>query len=138
MLLRRLVFALSTICLGTAFLMAAFTGGCKTSGLPKPVSIAISGVVDCTEGATRDTALHILDDAASALATGSWQAALLDLATRWGGDALSCAVSKIQQGSYRAYQVHGDEIENTKATRASQWLSEHRVVFADHIDAGAM
>ncbi len=138
MLLRRLVFALSTVCLAAAFFMAAFTGGCKTSGLPGPVNAVFSDVIDCAKSSVKDTALHILDDAASALATSDWQGALGDLVSRFSADAVACAVSKIQQGSYRAYQVHGDEIENTKATRASQWLSEHRVVFADHIDAGAM
>ncbi len=143
MLLRRLVFALSTVCLAAAFFMAAATGGCKTSGGPGPVQTAISDVVECSKGAAASTALSILDDAASALATGNWEGALLNLVTRWGADAVACTLGKIRGDGVRymrdtaAAGGEVDKLEQLKASRADYWLKQHNVRFADDSLAGA-
>jgi hypothetical protein len=112
--------------------MALSCTSCKTTGGPGPVKTVISDVVDCTKDAVRETALHILDDAASALATGGWQDALLDLAQRFGGDALSCALEKIRGDAIRFNRTVGtpDELEALKAERATRWLNDNHVVFA--------
>jgi len=134
--LRAAAFAIFVACVSAA--LALTCAGCKTTSVPGPVKTVVSDVVDCTKGATQDTALHILDDAASALATGNWEAALLDLATRWGGDAVACVLDRIRGESTRfnATSTEPDRLEAMKAARASQWLAENHVVFAG-ADGGA-
>ena len=131
-MLHRLGLALSSLLVFAVALAAS--PSCKTAGTPKPVDVVISGAVDCAEEATRKTALHILDDAASALVTGDWQGALADLASRFGAEGLACALGKIRSDSTtasRAAMESGDpdKLEDKKAARASQWLDEHRVSF---------
>jgi hypothetical protein len=113
----------------------AFTS-CKH--VPTPVQTGISDVVQCSKSAVQETALHILDDAASALATGDWEGGLLDLVRRFGGDAVACVLDKIRGDAIRYSKTvdSPDQLEMLKAARANQWLAEHRVVFAG-ADGGA-
>ena len=134
MLLRRLGLAVATALLASSFLLAFSGCAGKT---PAPVSVAISDVVDCAKGAAHETSLHILDDAATALATKDWEGSLMDLVTRFGGDAVSCVLAKIADDSAKMLATNGDAIEGTKATRARHWLEEHKVVFASTADGGA-
>jgi hypothetical protein len=112
---------------------------CKTTGAPGPVKTVISDVVNCAKEATRETSLHIIDDAASALATANWQGAVMDLVTRWGADAVACVLDYVRGQAVRYNQVASepDRLEALKAQRAAQWLAENHVVFASAVDGGA-
>jgi len=134
---RRAVYGFMATCILAAVFLFAFAS-CKTTNVPGPVKTGISAVVQCTEHAVQDTALHILDDVASALATANWQAGLLDLVTRFGGDAVSCVLDKIRGDAikYSRTVTEPDQLEMLKAARANQWLTNNHVVFAG-ADGGA-
>lgn len=102
---------------------------CKTGASPDggggtPI---VSTVIDCAEKATHIAALNILDDASAALATGNWEAALADLALRWGQAAVSCAVQQITSDSAHAFQASSDQLEGLKASRGRAYLAAHPV-----------
>lgn len=86
------------------------------------------GVVYCAEKATRDTALGLIDDVATALVTQDWKGSLVFLVSRWGNAAISCAVAEVADSSQRNARVSGDQLEDMKAQRARAWLAEHPVV----------
>src|SRR4051812_21038751 len=87
----------------------------KTGGGGNPV---VAGVVNCAEQAAHEASLSVIDDAASALATGNWEAALADLVARFGESAIDCAVAEIA-GTASAHAQY-DSLEATKAKRAKQ------------------
>lgn len=92
---------------------------CKTVDLPPPVAEAGACV--------GSGAIQLLDDVASALISNGWEAALAELATRFGGRAISCAVQEVGSQSFHAFQASGDGLEHLKAQRASAWLRVHPV-----------
>jgi hypothetical protein len=128
MLIRRALLPLSTLLIAVALFLA--TPSCQH--VPTPVKTGVSDVVQCSKAAVQDTALHILDDVASALATGDWQGGLLDLVKRFGGDAVSCVLDKIRGDAIKYATTTGspDQLEMLKAARANQWLTANHVVFA--------
>lgn len=137
MLYRRLVYALDALLIFSAILLACTS--CKTTNTPGPVKTVVSDVVNCAKEATRDTALHILDDAASALATANWEGAVMDLVTRFSADAVACALDYVRSQAVRFNQnaSETDRLEALKAGRAAQWLAANHVVFATAADGGA-
>lgn len=134
MLIRRALLPLSTLLIAVALFLA--TTSCKH--VPAPVQTGISDVVQCSEKAVQETALHILDDVASALATANWESGVLDLVRRFGSSAVACVLDKIRGDAVKYATTTGspDPLEMLKAARANQWLTANHVVFAG-ADGGA-
>ncbi len=104
-----------------ALLFSVSCGTTKISDvIPKVENVAI----DCTEGAVHDTAVGILDDVATALADQNWIGLLVDLGKRFTSDAVDCAVREVFGQAQRNAMASRDPLEQTKAARAQQWLTE--------------
>lgn len=112
--------SLRVLLFGVALVMTSTAATCSKTGGP-----VVAGVVDCAEQAVHQASLGLIDDVASALATGNWQASLMDLAARFGEAAIDCAVAEV----YGTSSAHArmDSLEATKAQRAKQWLDAHPV-----------
>ena len=88
---------------------------------PSPVTVAET----CAVKATHDVALNIIGDVQTALATGSYEAALIDLVARWGMDAIKCAVSEVtNQASIKAAGTN-DPVLLTVSAHGHAWLASH-------------
>lgn len=110
---------------------AALASGASTCQKPTPtgpVAPVVAGVIDCAEAGVHNVAVNIIDDAASALATGDWQAALVNMVKQFGEGAVDCAVREVGDTSGK----HGslDPLEATKAKRAQEWLDSRGVTFS--------
>lgn len=109
------VFLLGLLALGAA--------SCKTTGTPGPVPpVVYDTALDCAKTATHNTAISLLDDVGSALLEGDWVGALTKLVTRWGGEAIDCAVSEVFGQAQTNAMASKDPLEATKAERAGAWL----------------
>lgn len=92
---------------------------------PGPV---VTGVIDCAEAGVHNAAVGLIDDVASALATGDYMSALADLVKRFGEGAIDCAVSEVAgtAGKHAAL----DPLEADKARRARAWLASRPVTLS--------
>jgi hypothetical protein len=108
-----------------------FICSCPAKGPTAPGPTSPAGViVDCAVDAVRGLAVKILAEVATALSSGNWEAVLLDLVTKVGGDAVDCAVKQITFEALHAAQVApGDAIATTKANHGRAWLTKRAPLF---------
>jgi hypothetical protein len=108
------------------FLAAALMfGGAATC--QKPTNPVVAGVINCAEAGVHEAATHLIDDVASALATGDYVGGLVDLVKRFGEGAVDCAVREVAETSGRHAAM--DQLEAQKAERAKAWLASRPVTF---------
>ncbi len=104
-----------------ALLFSVSCGTTKISDvIPKVEHVAL----DCAESATHNAAINLLDDVATALADRNWVGLLVNLVSRWGNDAVDCAVHEVAGQANHNAMAMGDPLETTKAARGRQWLAE--------------
>jgi hypothetical protein len=114
-----------------ALLLAVLVGVATLTGchrLPPPTTS--TGFLNCTVGALHDSAMNLLDDVASALATGDWRDGLAALVGRFGRDEVACAVQAVSGRADHNAQATLDPLEGLKADRGRTWLTEQGVRFA--------
>lgn len=97
---------------------------CATKA-PPAVDYVVDGVVECAKAGVHEVAVNLIDDAASALATGDWQSALLNLVKQFGEGAVDCAVAEVADTAGKHAALN--ELEATKARRAKEWLASRPV-----------
>jgi hypothetical protein len=122
--------------LAPALLLAAALafGSCATK-TPAPVDYVVDGVVECAKAGVHEVAVSIIDDAASALATGDWQSALLNMVKRFGEGAVACAVAEVADTAGKHAALN--ELEALKAKRAREWLASRPVKVSTLMHRGA-
>lgn len=113
--------------IGVILLGLALCGLSSCTAVPKVVSTAGDIAVDCTTQATKDVAIGLLDDVASALATKDYAGTLEAIVTRWGIEAVTCAVSEVGSSSMHSNAATGDPLEGLKAQRARDWMASKNV-----------
>lgn len=101
-------------------------GGAATC--QKPTNPVVAGAINCAEQGVHNAALVVIDDVASALATGDYMAALADLVKKFGEGAVDCAVREVAGTSVQHAQI--DQLEATKAEHAKAWLASRPVTFS--------
>jgi hypothetical protein len=85
----------------------------------------VSGVINCAEQGVHNAAIHIIDDVASALATGDYVSGLVALVKQFGEGAVDCAAAEIADTAGKHAAM--DPLEATKAQRAKEWLASRPV-----------
>lgn len=105
--------------------------GCPALGPTPPPGTP--SIVACSETALHNATLNILPSVETALATGSYEAALATLIAGVGGplalQEVECAVAWVANEAALAETATGDSIEATKAKNARAWLAAHPVTF---------
>jgi hypothetical protein len=116
---------LAFLALLAAFLaLPSSCGTLKTTPLDTVIPQATQdAVLNCAKGSAHDIAISLLDDVASALASGDWISLLKELGAKVGLDAVDCAVREVAGQSFHAAQVSGDGTQSLKAARGQQWLA---------------
>lgn len=103
--------------------IAGLVCACATTPTPAPIVTAEK----CAERATHAVALTIIGDVSNGLVASNWEGELAAIVTRWGLDAVTCAVQEVAGTAFHNAQAStGDSLESLKAARGRQWLSEHR------------
>jgi hypothetical protein len=92
---------------------------------PSPVDHVVDGVVDCAKAGVHEAAIGIIDNVASALATGDYVSALGDLVKRFGEGAVDCAVAEVADTAGKHASMN--QLEADKAQRAKAWLASRPV-----------
>lgn len=103
-------------------------GGASTCQKPVVTNPVVAGVINCAEAGVHKAALNIIDDVASALATGDYMAGLEDLVKKFTEGAVDCAVSEVGKTSTGHAQMN--QLEADKAKRAKAWLDSRKVEFS--------
>src|SRR5262245_34282085 len=105
----------------------AFSGAatCQKTDPNSPVTPVVNGVVNCAEEGVHNAAINILDDVASAFATGDYVSGLIALVKQFGEGAVDCAANEIADTAGKHAAV--DSLEADKAKRARAWLASRPV-----------
>ena len=97
---------------------------CKATvpGTPDgPVAVA----EQCAVKATHDVAVNIIGDVQTALASGSWEAGLVDLVAKWGVDAVKCAVAEVTRQADIKASGTADPVLLVVSAHGHAWLASH-------------
>lgn len=107
----------------------AFSGAatCNKTNPTEPTNPVVAGVIDCAEAGVHNVAISIIDDVASALATGDYVSGLVALVKQFGEGAVDCAVSEV--GMTSSSHASMNQLEADKAKRAKAWLDSRHVTF---------
>jgi hypothetical protein len=103
-----------------ALLAAGMTSGCATTGsAPSPV---VAGVERCTGEAVQQAAANLVDDVATAAASGNYLGALGALAGRFGLAEVECAAQMFL--GLHARSAGQDPALDLQNARVRQWLAK--------------
>lgn len=108
----------------------AFSGAatCNKTNPTEPANPVVAGVINCAEDGVHNVAINLIDDVASALATGDYVSGLVALVKQFGEAAVDCAVSEV--GTTSNAHASMNQLEADKAKRAKAWLASRNVTFA--------
>jgi hypothetical protein len=126
--MKRISLAIAALALGLFFTSAATCQKTPPSGPGTDAGATsgiVSGVIDCAEAGVHSAAIHIIDDVASALATGDYVSALVNLVKQFGEGAVDCAAAEI--ATTASAHASMNQLEADKAKRAKAWLASRPV-----------
>lgn len=105
-----------------AFVIVFAVFGCSpaTTARPSDGTTPVQRFKACTTDSVKDKASHLLDDVASAVATGDYDAQLKSLATRETMDVAKCAVDLFID-SMTGRKAEADELAAVELARAQAW-----------------
>jgi len=106
-------------------LLGTSAATCQKTEPKTPTDYVVNGVVECAKAGVHEVAINIIDDVASALATGDYMTGLLNLVKQFGEGAVDCAVAEV--GDTAGKHAAMNELEATKAKRAKEWLASRPV-----------
>lgn len=101
--------------IGVLVLLVFF--GCATTSTP---TTATGRFGTCTSDAVKDTASHLLDDVATAVATQAYADSLADLVIRFGVSEVKCAVDLFID-SVTGRKAESDPLAAQQLARAQAW-----------------
>lgn len=100
----------------------------STCQKPTPTNPVVAGVINCAEEGVQSAAIHLIDDVASALATGDYVSGLVALVKQFGEAAVDCAVREVADTAGAHAKMN--QLEADKAQRAKAWLDSRSVTFS--------
>lgn len=104
-------------------------GGCQSLGPTPPPGTP--GFVNCSDTALHQAELNLLPAVETALASASWESALLSIAAGVGGPLamaeVSCTVQWVLSKAEASAAATSDSVEATKAANAKAWLVKYPI-----------